>query len=105
MVFSILLLNQTYWNLWCALLNASIVLFLLLSCCPVQSPQIPAALPQQRCLRARFFMLLALTQYLHWETNLPFSFFKALEGEEQFAGPSSAFFFFFYGCRKYSIYF
>lgn len=95
MVFSIPFLNQTYWNLRCALTNASVVLFLLLSCCPVQSPQIPAALPQQRCLGARFFMLLALTQYLRWETNLPFSFLKALEGEEQFAGPSSVFFFFF----------
>lgn len=42
---------------------------------------------------ARFVMLCALTQYpaLHCESNLPFSFFNALEGEKQFAGSSSAF--------------
>ena len=43
---------------------------------------------------ARFIMLCALTQYpaLCGKSNLPFSFFKALEGEKQFAGSSLPFF-------------
>lgn len=97
-------LSETYWHLWCNLLNATPqkpsptypvvgTPEHILVCCPVQSTLNTSSFASAAVPWARFVMLCALTQYpaLRHESNLPFSFFRALKGKKQSAGSSSAF--------------
>lgn len=96
MLFSIPFLHP-----WCHLLNATPeklsptypavgtrVPECILVCCPVQSALNTSSFASAAMPWAQFVILCTFTRYpaLCCESNLPFSFFKALESEEQIAG-------------------